>query len=303
VPYRVDHLSDDLFVAANFAIGFVSAAWRLSSDLHWNAVEADRPLHAALLADDAVTISRLHRKFQDAIGAVSHELTAVRNGTISVGRFTEPNAHEVAYRIGIDSLIRLKRCTGLEGWGNVDPARLTQNILDRWDACAKAMRLDVSNRLVEAEVVWEATHVELERAKQESSRSLSADQRTERKSESPETNPRVGPPKTILFGWADILNALGMPNDSTNKRRVKRLNDEGNPKGPISVECRGSRPKVERRALLEWWDRQAMAADNLQNQEMARQAVEQNTHNFERTGRVAPDVGGSIKTRKGRKAD
>ena len=53
----------------------------------------------------------------------------------------------------------------------------------------------------------------------------------------------------MLFGWADILEAMGVENSRTNQRRIKRFQESLG--GPIRWQ--GNRPVVDRGALLAWW--------------------------------------------------
>jgi ElaB/YqjD/DUF883 family membrane-anchored ribosome-binding protein len=169
--FRNDHFSDDLWIAANFAIAFAWSARHLSSTWFWIESDPRRiPINAGCIAESARFISKLALKCQDSIRVISHELTAVRTqGPCSVDKFVEENAHWVAYRIGIDALYRLVRClpSGLGELHDLDNAELARQIVDHWDACKAAMTVDVPARLVESQVIWEATRVESERARQE----------------------------------------------------------------------------------------------------------------------------------------
>jgi hypothetical protein len=61
-------------------------------------------------------------------------------------------------------------------------------------------------------------------------------------------------PKAYLWNWKEILDAVGMNNNTENRRQVRRLNDEFG--GPIVVTKSGSKPKaIDKTKLLAWWSR------------------------------------------------
>lgn len=58
-------------------------------------------------------------------------------------------------------------------------------------------------------------------------------------------------PKCYLFGWREILTAVGLPNNATNRERVSRLNELY--EGPIIVPGQGSQPVATEARLFKWW--------------------------------------------------
>lgn len=169
LPFHSDHLSDDLFMAANYAIAFLHSA-ELLKGLHWGVgTTGDRPLHAGCIADSAAFILKFAMRCQRAIHPVSHLLTSVRpNGPFSIGEFSEENAHWTAYRIGIAGQSRLKSCldpsvrfmTYAE-----DQPEVATAILENWDSCKEAMTTweMPDSAKVESAIKWEAFQAEKSR--------------------------------------------------------------------------------------------------------------------------------------------
>ena len=101
-------------------------------------------------------------------------------------------------------------------------------------------------------------------------------------------------PKRLLTGWREIAEALEMRHPERDK--IKSLNKRYN--GPITVAGQGSQPMVERNLLIEWWNRLAALQEELANQREGRNLSAESQHNFGRDGKVAPEVGGSVKKRR-----
>ncbi len=59
-------------------------------------------------------------------------------------------------------------------------------------------------------------------------------------------------PKQYLSGWPDILEAVGLKNNDTDKNKVLSLNKRY--QGPIPKVGRGGKPRVEKGKLLDWWN-------------------------------------------------
>ena len=59
-------------------------------------------------------------------------------------------------------------------------------------------------------------------------------------------------PKVYLSGWLDILEAVGLKNNNTDKNKVLSLNKRY--QGPIPKVGRGGKPRVEKGKLLDWWN-------------------------------------------------
>ncbi len=105
-------------------------------------------------------------------------------------------------------------------------------------------------------------------------------------------------PKQRLFGWREILEALGMPNNDENKRRLERKNKlEG---GPIPMKRgRGKRPEVDRDELLKWretWDERLA---ELEQRDADRTATVAEQSNYGRGGTVVHEIDGHVKKRRG----
>ena len=88
IAYRNSQVDDEVFIAANFAIAFVSSAAILKSDLNWAEMEpADRQDVVAIISQSARFISNKALLFQQALEPVSHALTAIRKKrTVSLRR-------------------------------------------------------------------------------------------------------------------------------------------------------------------------------------------------------------------------
>lgn len=115
---------------------------------------------------------------------------------------------------------------------------------------------------------------------------------------------RIDPPAKLLFGWAEILQALGRKNGRTERNRVNSANKRF--AGPIRSSGRqGGQPFADQVKLLDWWNRletnSAEIQEQAQQDKAAREAIRKGRHNFGRDGEVSPEVSGSIKRRRRRK--
>jgi hypothetical protein len=104
-------------------------------------------------------------------------------------------------------------------------------------------------------------------------------------------------PKEYLFGWGDILDAVGMKNTPEDRGKVQRLND--NYQGPIMTKGQGSQPRAEKTKLVAWWDGLEGQWEKSAQKQSDRDATVKATHNFGREGIVAPEIKGSVKRRRG----
>jgi hypothetical protein len=107
-------------------------------------------------------------------------------------------------------------------------------------------------------------------------------------------------PKRYLFGWREILAAVGLPNNDTNQQRLNRLN--GVYEGPIVVKGQGSQPVVTEARLLRWWDglERRFKEVDARRRDSAESVSEQYAHG--RDGTVVPDIAGEVKKKRRRKA-
>jgi hypothetical protein len=115
----------------------------------------------------------------------------------------------------------------------------------------------------------------------------------------------VGEPILLLRGWRDIVEILRLAETmpkatySERRRRLAYLNRAYG--GPIQIGKRGSQPVVDRSALLAWWQSLTTQAEAKMTRDRDLRATVAATHLYGRTGIVAPDLGGSIRRRKGKR--
>lgn len=107
-----------------------------------------------------------------------------------------------------------------------------------------------------------------------------------------------GPPKQYLFSWPEILSALNLKNNEADRDRVRRLHDSHG--GPIAMPERGAQPKVEKGALLTWWNDLEKRWHELRQREADRQGTIQPSHPYGREGTVYPELSGSERKRRRR---
>lgn len=111
------------------------------------------------------------------------------------------------------------------------------------------------------------------------------------------TQPAVdAQPKARLFSWREILAALGVASGDESRRRIKRLNELR--QGPIRTKGKGSQPQVERGALIEWWNRLEIEAEDQANRREGRRLESEAQYAYGRNGTVAPEIGGTIRARR-----
>lgn len=98
-----------------------------------------------------------------------------------------------------------------------------------------------------------------------------------------------------LFGWPDILDRIGQPDEA--KKRIQQLNRDCN--GPI-ITSRGAKVKVDEEELLTWWNG---LRDWWRHQEAStdetttRMSQELQTFNFGRTATLVPEISGHVTQR------
>jgi hypothetical protein len=108
------------------------------------------------------------------------------------------------------------------------------------------------------------------------------------------TSGRQEQPRTVLTSWHDITNVVGMK--YSDRRALKSLNQRFG--GPIVNSGPGTRPMVYREDLLDWWDTLAVKQQDLMNQREGRRLSAEAQHDYGRSGRVAPEIGGNVKKRR-----
>lgn len=102
--------------------------------------------------------------------------------------------------------------------------------------------------------------------------------------------------KEYLTSWQEILIALEMRNNNSNKQKVERLNETYS--GPIIKPGQGKQPFADNVKLLEWWNGLEKLVES--QTDRARDAKETviETHAFGREGEVVPEISGQVKKRR-----
>ena len=103
-------------------------------------------------------------------------------------------------------------------------------------------------------------------------------------------------PKNYLFGWADIINAVGMKYSEGSRKALSRLNEFRS--GPIRKPKNGGRPQVERSALIEWWNRLDMECEAGSNQRDGKRLDAETQYAYGKESNVVPGVGGALRKRR-----
>jgi hypothetical protein len=103
-------------------------------------------------------------------------------------------------------------------------------------------------------------------------------------------------PATYLHGWAEILDALELPNNAEQKGLVRRLNQQF--EGPIILPPKGGRPVVVKVKLLAWWNGLERCFKEDQQKRSDQEATVASRHAYGRTGEVVPDIKGHVKKRR-----
>jgi hypothetical protein len=111
------------------------------------------------------------------------------------------------------------------------------------------------------------------------------------------TAPAHLPVKNYLLTWGEIHEVLGRtPNDRSSRRQITELNERF--EGPIQSQGTGRQPIVDRRELIEWWDRLLIGFEDKRHQEAGAPQKEEDGFNFGRKGTAMPSVAGGVKLRR-----
>lgn len=103
-------------------------------------------------------------------------------------------------------------------------------------------------------------------------------------------------PVKLLFGWADIAEAVGQKNDEAFQKRVKALH--ARIQSPIVFGGQGKPPTVDRAKLLSWWNTLADRLAELESRRRDSKETTRDTYKHGRDGIVVPDIGGHVKKRR-----
>jgi hypothetical protein len=109
-------------------------------------------------------------------------------------------------------------------------------------------------------------------------------------------------PKDYLFGWEQILSALGKKDTAKTRDQVRNANKGF--EGPIKNKGRGSRPFVDKGKLLTWWNSLEERYTESEQAEEDKRATVEAKYRYGRSGaEVVPGIDGYVKRRrKDRKA-
>lgn len=112
--------------------------------------------------------------------------------------------------------------------------------------------------------------------------------------------PQEKPPGPIqlLFNWSEVLEAVGLKNNSQSRSRVAKLNNTHD--GPIILPKRGGQPTVDKAKLLEWWNcLETLVAEREQKDLNASETV-RNQYKHGKESTVIPGIAGHTKRRRGK---
>jgi hypothetical protein len=101
-------------------------------------------------------------------------------------------------------------------------------------------------------------------------------------------------PRTLLSGWHEIAKALEMR--YADRKDISSLNKRFN--GPINNQGAGTKPMVYKDVLIEWWNKLAIRAEELTNQQEGAKLSADAQHNYGREATAAPEIGGGVKKRR-----
>ena len=108
--------------------------------------------------------------------------------------------------------------------------------------------------------------------------------------------PMRGRAYRLLTSWREILITLGYKNNQEDRKKVLRLNETY--AGPIVPGKQGQQPCVMKQTLLDWWQTLEIRMQDEQNQAKGKTADGEAQHDFGKTGRAAPNIGGGVKQRR-----
>jgi len=98
-----------------------------------------------------------------------------------------------------------------------------------------------------------------------------------------------------LFGWTQILDAIGQPDE--DKGKIRKLNESYD--GPIQIPGQGGQAWVRKDKLLEWWDKLDDIIHDIDRRRAEQQAAGADTYRFGKGDvEVVPDISGAVKKRR-----
>jgi len=97
-----------------------------------------------------------------------------------------------------------------------------------------------------------------------------------------------------LTSWREITTVLNRSHDEY--RNIKRINEFYN--GPIPSPRRGAQPRVDRKALIEWWNSMEVTQWEQEGRGQSRRLSVETRQEFGRTGEIIHEIGGEVKKRR-----
>jgi hypothetical protein len=116
-----------------------------------------------------------------------------------------------------------------------------------------------------------------------------------------ETPVLTSTPAQYLLSWREILDALDLPNNAENQRRVRAMNKQFD--GPIALPKQGGQPKVSKDKLMSWWNHLENCFREGAQKDADTRATLDDQHDYGRNERVLPNISGHVKKRRGKKSD
>jgi len=122
-------------------------------------------------------------------------------------------------------------------------------------------------------------------------------------SDTPAARGNAAVAEEMLFGWGEILEVVGRPNERADRDRILRLNQKYD--GPIIPPVtQGGQPTVKKQALIHWWNQlsarmsESQAEDRSVTIERDCNVGSASQHSYGRDATVIPEIGGSVRKRK-----
>lgn len=119
-------------------------------------------------------------------------------------------------------------------------------------------------------------------------------------SESSNCERKMSTAKEYLKGYSEILNAVGMK--LHQKETFITLAKDHD--APINwPEGRGKRPEAERGELVRWWESVFETLEARRKSDRDRKLSASESYDYGKSGKVAPEIGGEIRSRNSKRSD
>jgi hypothetical protein len=113
-----------------------------------------------------------------------------------------------------------------------------------------------------------------------------------------QTPPATKAATTYLLSWREILNAVNLPSNNENRRRLRQLNESHD--GPILFIGQGAQPKVAKNKLVDWWNGLEQRWAELDQREADAHGTTEDRYAHGKE-EVVPGVSGHVKRRRRKK--